>query len=153
MSAVLRFAGFEIDSQRADLRQPDGQSVRLRPKPFTMLTFLAANAGRVVAKQELMEAVWPNVVVSEDSLFQCVREIRAAIGDERRQILKVISGRGYLFDIEVETATTPAPVPPVAAADSHSRAPSRPDKGPTATPPQGSHRGRNGATAAEIASK
>lgn len=118
MSAVLRFAGFEIDSQRADLRQPDGQSVRLRPKPFTMLTFLAANAGRVVAKQELMEAVWPNVVVSEDSLFQCVREIRAAIGDERRQILKVISGRGYLFDIEVETATTPAPVPPVAAADS-----------------------------------
>ncbi|HWK94474.1 MAG TPA: winged helix-turn-helix domain-containing protein [Pseudolabrys sp.] len=121
MSTVLRFAGFEIDSQRADLRRPDGEAVRLRPKPFTMLQFLASNAGRVVGKQELMNAVWPSVVVSEDSLFQCVREIRAAIGDERRQILKVISGRGYLLDAEVETVATPSielqtttPTPPAA---------------------------------------
>lgn len=111
MSAVLRFAGFEIDRQRADLRRPDGEAVRLRPKPFTMLSFLAANAGRVVGKQELMDAVWPNVVVSEDSLFQCIREIRAAIGDDRRQILKVISGRGYLLDAEVEVVAAPADVP------------------------------------------
>lgn len=107
MSTVLRFAGFEINRQRADLRGPDGLTVRLRPKPFTMLSFLAANAGRVVGKQEIMNAVWPNVVVSEDSLFQCVREIRAAMGDDRRQILKVISGRGYLLDTEVEIVAGP----------------------------------------------
>jgi len=118
MSAVLRFAGFEIDRQRADLRRPDGEAVRLRPKPFTMLSFLAANAGRVVGKQELMDAVWPNVVVSEDSLFQCIREIRAAIGDDRRQILKVISGRGYLLDAEVEVVATPADVPSAPAVES-----------------------------------
>lgn len=123
MSTVLRFAGFEIDRQRADLRRPDGEAVRLRPKPFTMLSFLATNAGRMVGKQELMDAVWPNVVVSEDSLFQCVREIRAAIGDDRRQILKVVSGRGYLLDAEVEIVAAPTaelqePSPANPAADS-----------------------------------
>jgi DNA-binding winged helix-turn-helix (wHTH) protein/tetratricopeptide (TPR) repeat protein len=104
MNTVVRFAGFEIDRQRAELRRPDGQVVRLRPKPFTMLQFLAAHAGRVVGKQELMEAVWPNVYVGEDNLFQCIREIRTAIGDDRRQIIKVVSGRGYLFDAEIENA-------------------------------------------------
>lgn len=98
MTTVHRFAGFEIDVQQAALRRPGGEIVRLRPKPFNMLQFLVTNAGRVVTKQELMEAVWPNVHVGEDSLFQCIREIRAAIGDERRQLIKVISGRGYLFD-------------------------------------------------------
>lgn len=107
MSAVLRFAGFELDRQRANLRRADGQAVRLRPKSFKLLDFLAANAGRIVGKQELMNAVWPNVLVNEDSLFQCVREIRAAMGDDRRQILKVISGRGYLLDAEVEIVAAP----------------------------------------------
>lgn len=107
MSAVLRFAGFEIDRQRANLRRANGQAVRLRPKSFKLLDFLAANAGRIVGKQELMNAVWPNVLVNEDSLFQCVREIRAAMGDDRRQILKVISGRGYLLDAEVQIVAAP----------------------------------------------
>lgn len=98
---MLRFAGFELDQRRAELRGPDGAPVRLRPKSFLMLHTLAANAGRVVGKQELMEAIWPNVHVSEDSLFQCIREIRAALGDDQRQIVKVVSGRGYLFDAEV----------------------------------------------------
>ena len=44
---------------------------------FEMLRLFAANAGRVLSKQELMEAIWPNVHVGEDSLFQCIREIRS----------------------------------------------------------------------------
>lgn len=139
MSAVLRFGGFEIDHKRADLRRPDGEAVRLRPKPFTMLSFLVANAGRVVGKQELMDAVWPNVVVGEDSLFQCVREIRAALGDDRRQILKVISGRGYLLDAEVEIVApqaTSAGIPAGSAADSRAEA----DVIATALPPPAASR-------------
>src|SRR4051812_36076114 len=66
-----------------------------------MLRLFAANAGRVVSKQELMEAVWPNVHVGEDSLFQCIREIRTALGDDQRQMIKLVSGRGYLFDAQV----------------------------------------------------
>ena len=98
---MLRFAGFELNQQRAELRGPDGASIRLRPKPFAMLNVLAANTGRIVSKQELMEAVWPNIHVGEDSLFQCIREIRTALGDDQRRLIKVVSGRGYLFEAEV----------------------------------------------------
>jgi DNA-binding winged helix-turn-helix (wHTH) protein len=55
----------------------------------------------VLSKQELMEAVWPNVHVGEDSLFQCIRELRTALGDDRRQMIKLASGGGYLLTAEV----------------------------------------------------
>jgi DNA-binding winged helix-turn-helix (wHTH) protein/tetratricopeptide (TPR) repeat protein len=100
---VFRFAGFELDEQRAELRGPDGAAIKLRPKTFEMLRLLAAHAGRVLTKRELMEAVWPNVHVGEDGLFQCIREIRAALGDERREMVKLVSGRGYLFALEVSS--------------------------------------------------
>ncbi len=127
---VFRFAGFELDLRRAELRGPDGGVVKLRPKTFEMLRLFAANAGRVVSKQELLEAIWPNVHVGEDSLFQCIREIRTALGDDKRQLLKVISGRGYLFDTEVtgerDGVTLPAgppaadpPAPAIPAPEKH----------------------------------
>ena len=98
---VLRFSGFELDPERAELRAPDGATIRLRPKTLEILRLLAGNAGRVLSKQQLMETVWPNVHVGEDSLFQCIREIRTALGDEERQLIKLVSGRGYLFEAEV----------------------------------------------------
>src|SRR5438105_15178373 len=110
---VLRFSGFELDSERAELRRPDGETIKLRPKTLEMLRLLAGNASRVLSKQQLMEAVWPNVHVGEDSLFQCIREIRAALGDDKRQVVRVISGRGYLFQAEV--TEVPAPAAPVIA--------------------------------------
>lgn len=107
---MLRFSGFELDPERAELRRPDGGTVKLRHKPLEMLRLFADNAGRVLSKQQLMEAVWPNVHVGEDSLFQCIREIRAALGDDKRQVIRVISGRGYLFEAEVtDTAVQAAP--------------------------------------------
>src|SRR5215203_4981308 len=101
---VLRFSGFELDSERAELRAPDGGTIRLRPKTLEILRLLAGSSGRVLSKQQLMEAVWPNVHVGEDSLFQCIREIRAALGDDKREVVRVISGRGYLFQAEVTGA-------------------------------------------------
>lgn len=103
---VQRFAGFALDQLRSELRGPDGQAIKLRPKTFAMLTLFAANAGRVLSKQELMEAIWPGLHVGDDSLFQCVREIRSALADDKRQLIKVISGRGYLFDAEVTDGPT-----------------------------------------------
>jgi DNA-binding winged helix-turn-helix (wHTH) protein/tetratricopeptide (TPR) repeat protein len=98
---LLRFAGFELDQQRAELRSADGVATKLRPKTFEMLRLFATSGGRVLSKQELMEAVWPNVHVGEDSLFQCIRELRTALGDERRQLIKLASGGGYLLAAEV----------------------------------------------------
>lgn len=114
--AVFRFAGFELDEERAELRGPEGAPIRLRPKTFEMLRVFAANPDRVLSKLDLMEAVWPNVHVGEDSLFQCIREIRAALGDEQRQMIKLVSGRGYLFlpDVGGNLPSPDAPAPPAA---------------------------------------
>lgn len=101
---MFGFAGFELDEHRLELRGPDGTAIKLRPKTFEMLRLFAANAGRVLSKQELMEAVWPNVHVGEDSLFQCIREIRTALGDDQRQLVRLVSGRGYLFAAQVSEA-------------------------------------------------
>lgn len=105
---MLRFSGFELDPERSELRRPDGELIKLRPKTLEILRLLAGNAGRVLSKQQLMEAVWPNVHVGEDSLFQCIREIRTALGDDKRQVVRVISGRGYLFQAEVTEFAVPA---------------------------------------------
>ncbi|MEO8319952.1 MAG: winged helix-turn-helix domain-containing protein, partial [Bradyrhizobium sp.] len=133
---MLRFSGFELDLERAELRGSGGGTVKLRPKTFEMLRLLAADAGRVLSKQQLMEAVWPNVHVGEDSLFQCIREIRAALGDDKRQLVRVISGRGYLFQAEVTdtaaaalpedaSATPPAPDVPVPQPETNREPPAR----------------------------
>jgi len=106
---LLRFAGFELDQQRAELRGADGTPIKLRPKTFEMLRLFATSGGRVLSKQELMEAVWPNVHVGEDSLFQCIRELRTALGDERRQLIKLASGGGYLLATEVVAAPAADP--------------------------------------------
>jgi DNA-binding winged helix-turn-helix (wHTH) protein/tetratricopeptide (TPR) repeat protein len=136
---VLRFAGFQLDSDRAELRGPGGGAVRLRPKTFEMLRLFVANAGRVVSKQELMEAVWPNVHVGEDNLFQCIREIRTALDDEQRQLIRLVSGRGYLFSADVseepDGAAVRADAPlPAEAASGGPRAPAEAASGRTGPP-------------------
>lgn len=127
---MLRFSGFELDQERAELRRPDGETIKLRPKTLEMLRLFAANAGRVLSKQQLMETVWPNVHVGEDSLFQCIREIRTALGDDKRQVVKVITGRGYLFEAQVTstsgTETVIATAPDVVARPVSQPAPAEP---------------------------
>ncbi|MGY4235992.1 DNA-binding winged helix-turn-helix (wHTH) protein/Flp pilus assembly protein TadD [Bradyrhizobium sp. USDA 4449] len=121
---LLRFAGFELDLQRAELRGADGTPIKLRPKTFEMLRLFARSGGRVLSKQELMEAVWPYVHVGEDSLFQCIRELRTALGDERRQLIKLASGGGYLLAAEVvdtPDATAQAEATPSAATEAGER--------------------------------
>jgi DNA-binding winged helix-turn-helix (wHTH) protein/tetratricopeptide (TPR) repeat protein/TolB-like protein len=98
---LMRFAGFELDQARGELRGSDGEVLKLRPKTFAMLELFADNAGRLLSKEELMAAVWPDVHVAEDSLFKCIRELRTVLGDDKRQLIKLMSGRGYLFESAV----------------------------------------------------
>jgi TolB-like protein/Tfp pilus assembly protein PilF len=106
---VLRFAGHEVDLARGCLRGPDGAEVPLAPKPFDLLVLLARNAGRTMSKEALLDAVWPGVHVTEDSLFQAVRDVRRAIGDEAGQVLRSVPRRGYLLDAEVASGVPAAP--------------------------------------------
>src|SRR5262249_49945928 len=71
--------------------------IKLRPKSFELLRYLLENPGRLVLKDELVEAVWPNVIVSDDSLAQCISDLRNALGDVDRPIIKTVTRRGYLF--------------------------------------------------------
>jgi DNA-binding winged helix-turn-helix (wHTH) protein/tetratricopeptide (TPR) repeat protein len=102
-TSELHFAGFVFDPRRGELRRSDGEAIKLRPKTAEMLLLFAGNAGRVLSKDQLTQAVWPNVHVSEDNLFQRIREIRTALGDQERQLIKLVSGRGYMLAAEVST--------------------------------------------------
>jgi formylglycine-generating enzyme required for sulfatase activity len=102
VSRVLYFDTFSLDLARGCLRIGD-QNLELRPKTFEVLRFLAMNAGRLVAKQELYDAVWPNVIVSDDSIAQCIRELRSRLGDTDHKLIKTMSRRGYLLDAVVTT--------------------------------------------------
>src|SRR5882724_6164702 len=97
---ILYFDKFSLDLSRGSLRAGD-QDIELRPKAFEVLKYLATNAGRLVTKQELYDAVWPNVIVSDDSIAQCIRELRSRLGDDDHSLIKTVSRRGYLLDTVV----------------------------------------------------
>ncbi len=109
--AILRFDRFALDLGRGCLRE-GGHDVNLRPKTFQVLRHLAENAERLVSKQELHDTVWPNVSVTDDSLIQCIRELRLKLGDDSRRLIKTIPRRGYLLDTNVAPrADSPEPAP------------------------------------------
>jgi sulfatase modifying factor 1 len=97
---VLRFDRFELNLTRGCLRV-DGRGIEVRPKAFEILRYLVENAGRLIPKQELCKAVWPHVAVSDDSLVQCIRELRQKLGDEDHRLIKTVARRGYLLDANV----------------------------------------------------
>jgi serine/threonine-protein kinase len=78
-----------------------GEDIKLRPQSFRVLHYLVEHPGMLVAKEELLEAVWGDTVVTMDSLTQCVIDIRRAIGDSARRVIRTIPRRGYMLDVEV----------------------------------------------------
>ena len=75
----------------------NGADVSLRPKSFALLHYLVIHAGRLVTKDELLSKIWPDVIVTEDSLTRCISEVRAALEDTGQTMIKTVSKRGYVF--------------------------------------------------------
>jgi TolB-like protein/DNA-binding winged helix-turn-helix (wHTH) protein len=90
-------AGLTLDLRREELRDPAGTRIELRNRSFGVLRHLATNAGRVVTKDELLTVNWPGVTVTEDSLTQCISEIRRALGDAGRDLIRTVPRRGYMI--------------------------------------------------------
>jgi DNA-binding winged helix-turn-helix (wHTH) protein/TolB-like protein/Flp pilus assembly protein TadD len=111
----FRFGAFTIDTAHITLKSGDA-AIALRPKSYALLEYLVRNPGRLLGKDELLAAVWPGVVVTEDSLTRCVSEIRAALSDGEQQIVKTVSRRGYLLAVPVMVLDAAAPVPAAARA-------------------------------------
>jgi len=111
---VLRFDRFALDLTRGFLRSGE-QDIDLQPKSFAVLCHLAQNAARLVPKEELYDAVWPKVVVSHDSLVQCIGELRRKLDDHDRRSIKTVFRRGYLLDVPVSASDMPSMQAPEAS--------------------------------------
>jgi DNA-binding winged helix-turn-helix (wHTH) protein/TolB-like protein len=97
---VFSFSKFTLDLRRGCLLRAQ-EEIKLRPKSFEVLKYLVENNGRLISKDELIHAVWVETAVTDDSLVQCLKDIRHALSDETQQIIKTVHGRGYIFDTEV----------------------------------------------------
>jgi len=98
---VVRFDRFTLDLTRGCVRAGE-QEIELPPKAFQVLTYLALNAGRLVAKEELLDAVWAGVVVTDESLVQCIRLLRQKLNDDAHRLIKTVPRRGYLLEAALD---------------------------------------------------
>jgi len=115
-----RFADFTLDLQRATVLKGDLE-VKLRPKVYEALGYLIENRGRLVRKEELIQALWPDAFVTDDSLVQCMVELRRALDDRSQEILKTVPRRGYIFAAPVTLDSDHSPVAPEAKAGQKQR--------------------------------
>jgi TolB-like protein/DNA-binding winged helix-turn-helix (wHTH) protein/cytochrome c-type biogenesis protein CcmH/NrfG len=101
----LRFDRYVLDLHRGCLLL-DGSEIALRPKTFAVLCHLAEHPGRLVSKDELFAAVWPNLAITDDALVQSIGELRRALGNDGPRLIRTVPRRGYRLESAV------APVDP-----------------------------------------
>jgi TolB-like protein/DNA-binding winged helix-turn-helix (wHTH) protein/rhodanese-related sulfurtransferase/Flp pilus assembly protein TadD len=92
---VFSFNGVTVDLGNEMLRDRSGHPIVLRPQCLAVLRHLVRHEGNLVTKEELMSAIWPGTSVTDDSLVQCIHEIRRALNDEGHALLKTVPKRGY----------------------------------------------------------
>jgi TolB-like protein/DNA-binding winged helix-turn-helix (wHTH) protein len=116
-SQVWRIGEWRVDPD-LDVLSRDGQTIRVEPRTLRLLLYLAAHAGRVVDVQQLLDEVWPNVVVTQSSVYQAVLQLRRILGDdpEHPSYIENLPRRGYRliapvapWDTASAAATDPAP--------------------------------------------
>ena len=95
------FAGFELDLGRGTLER-GGVDIKLRPKSYELLCMLVQQHGRLVTKEEILEAVWRGAAVSDDTITQSILDIRRALGDSDQTIVQTVPRRGYRLNRTVE---------------------------------------------------
>jgi TolB-like protein/DNA-binding winged helix-turn-helix (wHTH) protein/Flp pilus assembly protein TadD len=95
-ASPLRFGRFVLDLVRGSLHEGT-REIPLRPKTFALLRYLAENPDRLLSKEELLEAIWPNLIVTDDTLVQSIGELRRALGGEGGNLIVTVPRRGYRF--------------------------------------------------------
>jgi TolB-like protein len=106
----LDFGDFVLDTQAAQLLR-QGRLVDLRPKSFEVLRMLAESAERVVSRDELAATVWKGRVATDESIAQCISDIRRALADADQRLLQTVPRRGYVLKVPVQaTQSPPAPL-------------------------------------------
>ncbi|RWP38353.1 winged helix-turn-helix domain-containing protein [Mesorhizobium sp.] len=108
---TITFRGFVFLTKCKELRTVEGKAVNLRSQSAEVLSALAARPGEIVSKDALMQAVWPDTFVTDDSLTQCIADIRRALGDDAHVIVQTLPKRGYRLNADPSDAADPNAVP------------------------------------------
>src|SRR6202167_6578608 len=108
---LWRFADYEFDELGRELRVK-GRPADMESKPLDVLLQLLLHAGEVVTKEELLESVWPDVMVVDGSLATAVSKLRKAIGDDDHPVIVTIPRVGYRLGVPVYCKTVAAPAGP-----------------------------------------
>lgn len=114
-NGTLGVGDWHADRDSGELTGPSGV-LRLEPKVMDLLFLLAAQPGQVLTRERIMEALWPGMVVGEDSLARTVSKLRQALGDDAKapRYIETISKRGYRLLAEVVPAAPDGMVDEVA---------------------------------------
>jgi pimeloyl-ACP methyl ester carboxylesterase len=109
---ILSFGDFRLDPVSGHLFRRN-ERVALAPKAFALLQHLAGQPGRLVPKQELLTAIWPDVFVGDAVLKSTIRELRKALGDDSHQprFIETAHRRGYRFVAHVTVIDSVASAP------------------------------------------
>ena len=113
---VLAFGPFLFDVDDRLFR--GGQQILLPPKETQLLRLLAGASGRIVSKDEILDHVWPQELVSENSITRCVHSLRGLLGERRRHggAIETVQGRGYRFALPIRRSTPEPAIDPVRVA-------------------------------------
>jgi TolB-like protein/DNA-binding winged helix-turn-helix (wHTH) protein/Flp pilus assembly protein TadD len=91
-------SGLLLDTETAVLTTRAGDVVEMRHQTSEVLALLVRSPGRVVTKAEFAQHVWDGRAVSDDSLVQCIAEIRSVLGDNARSVIRTVPRKGYKFE-------------------------------------------------------
>ncbi|HWL61164.1 MAG TPA: winged helix-turn-helix domain-containing protein [Steroidobacteraceae bacterium] len=96
---VYLFDSFQLDVTRRKLLSSSGVVLPLNSRAMEALLLLVANAGEVVERRRLVQAIWPQTVVEDNNLNQCILAIRKALGEAygSNRFVMTVPGRGFCF--------------------------------------------------------
>ena len=129
---IYAFAGFQVDARRRVLFRAGGEPIPLAPKVFDTLLYFVERPGQLLDKRELLEAIWPHVVVEENNLNQAISSLRRVLGETPGEHRFIVTepGRGYRLVASVRTTSAAAELPakqdttvPPSAAETAARGP------------------------------
>ena len=108
MAEHIQFPPFELDPESKRLWR-DGQECAVTPKPLEVLCYLVSRAGELVTKEEVLEAVWPDTVVSDGVLKRHIRDLRTILADDpnQPQFIETLPRQGYRFIADVGARPSP----------------------------------------------
>ncbi len=92
---IIHYAGYFLDPVSLELVNDSNQRITLRSQSLSVFKILAEHPNRLVTKEALQESVWPNSIVTDSSLTQCISDIRRALGDENKETLVTVPRQGY----------------------------------------------------------